>query len=60
MRHCFLKIVHAGLWALMRMHVVFLFHLGSLTWKISSKGRREAEEDSPEEADGSISGHKNR
>lgn len=34
----------------------FVFHLGSLTWKISSRGRREAGEDSPEEAGGSISG----
>lgn len=33
----------------------FVFHLGLATWKISSKGESDAEEDSPEEADGSIS-----
>lgn len=38
----------------------FVFHLGLVTWKISSKGQRDAEEESQEEADGSISSHKNR
>lgn len=37
----------------------FVFHIGEVTWKISSKGQRDAE-DSQEEADGSIPSHKNR
>lgn len=50
------RLVRASLWGTRARARCFVFHLGSVTWKISSKGRREAEEDSPEEADGSISG----
>lgn len=53
-------IVHASLWGTHARAHCFVFHLGSVTWKISSKGQREAEEDWPEEADGSISGRENR
>lgn len=51
--------VFSPLWVSTHVHC-FVFHLGLVTWKISSKGQWDAEEDSPEEADGSISSHENR
>lgn len=53
-------IVQASLWGTHARAHCFVFHLGSVTWKISTKGQREAAENSPEGADGSISGRENR